>query len=327
VKVLVTGSSGHLGEALMRILPGFGHEVIGLDLVAGRFTDLVGSVADRLLVQQALTGMDAIVHTATLHKPHVATHSKQKFIDVNITGTLTLLEEAILQDIGRFVFTSTTSAFGVALSPPAGAPAAWITEAVGGVPKNIYGVSKTAAENLCELFARNYELSCTVLRVSRFFPEVDDNKATRDAFDDINSKANEFLFRRVDLEDAAIAHEHALHRAPDSGFAKYIISATSPFNNRQLAELRTDPAAVIAGRYPKFRQVYDAAGYHMFAGISRVYVNDRARTELNWSPKYDFGKVLCQIEAGEPVGSELARKVGIKGYHNETFDVGPYPVD
>ena len=57
--------------------------------------------------------------------------------------------------MSRFVFTSTTSAFGRALTPPPGAPAAWITEDVAPVPRNIYGVTKTAAEDLCELVHRD----------------------------------------------------------------------------------------------------------------------------------------------------------------------------
>jgi UDP-glucose 4-epimerase len=99
-----------------------------------------------------MPGVDMVLHTATLHKPHLASHSRHEFVDTNITGTLNLLEEAASAGIKSFVFTSTTSAFGRALTPAAGAPAAWITEEVVPVPKNIYGVTKLAAENLCELF-------------------------------------------------------------------------------------------------------------------------------------------------------------------------------
>ena len=71
---------------------------------------------------------DVVYHAATLHKPHVATHSRQDFVDTNITGTLNLLEEAVSAGVEAFVFTSTTSVFGDALTPPPGAPAAWVTE-------------------------------------------------------------------------------------------------------------------------------------------------------------------------------------------------------
>ena len=139
--------------------------------------------------------------------------------------------------------TSTTSAFGDALKPPPGEPAAWIDESVAPVPKNIYGVTKTAAEDLCQLFHRNEGLACIVLRTSRFFPEVDDDPAARAAFADDNPKANEFLYRRVAIEDVVEAHLLAAERAPAIGFGKYIISATTPFRREDCAE----PARRCAG--------------------------------------------------------------------------------
>ena len=179
MKVLVTGSSGHLGEGLVRILRGMSHEVIALDIATSAYTSHLGSISDRDHVRRCVQGVDAILHTATLHKPHVATHSRQDFIDTNITGTLNLLEEAIAAGVKSFVFTSTTSAFGHALIPPPDAPAAWVTEEVRPVPKNIYGVTKVAAEDLCELFHRLHGLPCLILRTSRFFPEGDDDAAAR----------------------------------------------------------------------------------------------------------------------------------------------------
>src|SRR5271154_1106081 len=150
--VLVIGSSGHLGEALMRTLRANGRAAIGLDIVAGRSTDEVGSIADRACVARCMKGAGTVLHAATLHKPHVATHAREAFIETNVRGTLILLEEAVRAGVQAFVLTSTTSAFGDALNPPQGAPAAWIDESVAPVPKNIYGVTKTAAEDLCQLF-------------------------------------------------------------------------------------------------------------------------------------------------------------------------------
>src|ERR1700761_6568776 len=148
-KVLVTGSAGHLGDALTRVLRGRGYQVTGLDVLDSPGTDVTGSITDRALVRSCLQGVSAVLHTATLHKPHVASHSQQDFVDTNVTGTLVLAEEAATAGVASFVFTSSTSAFGRALTPAAGQPAAWITEDVAPVPRNIYGVTKTAAENLC----------------------------------------------------------------------------------------------------------------------------------------------------------------------------------
>jgi nucleoside-diphosphate-sugar epimerase len=126
-----------LGEALMRTLQAQRREAVGLDILPGAFTHHVGSIADRAFVHRCMTHVTTVLHAATLHKPHVATHSRQEFVDVNITGTLNLLEEAVAAGVTAFVYTSTTSVFGDTLVPPPGAPAAWITEDVAWTRKNV----------------------------------------------------------------------------------------------------------------------------------------------------------------------------------------------
>lgn len=323
----MTGAAGHLGEALMRTLPAAGYEAIGVDLNPSVFTDHVGSIIDREFVRRHLHGIDAVVHTAALHKPHVATHTRQAFVDTNITGTLNLLEESVTSGVRAFIYTSTTSAFGHSLVPAADAPAAWITEDVPPVPKNIYGVTKVAAENLCELFHRRFGLSCVVLRTSRFFPEADDRRETRETYADLNVKANEFLYRRVDLQDIVDAHLLALTSAHDIGFGRYIISATTPFTPLDLHELRSRAADVVDRLVPGYRDVYTRRNWSMFPGIERVYANERARRDLGWRPMYDFARILEQLRVSDVIGSPLARTVGAKGYHSTVFDEGPYPVE
>jgi UDP-glucose 4-epimerase len=326
MKVLVTGSAGHLGEALMRTLPGEGHDAIGLDLKRSPFTHHVGSIVDRGFVRECIRGVEAVLHTATLHKPHVATHGRQEFIETNITGTLNLLEEAIAARVGIFIFTSTTSVFGRALEPASEEPAAWITEDVVPRPKNIYGVTKIAAEQLCELFHRSHGLPCLILRTSRFFPEEDDRKDIRETYTDANAKVNEFLYRRADIEDMVAAHILAMERARSIGFGRYIVSATTPFQREDLAELRIDAAAVVRRYAPGYEEVYAARGWSMFPRIDRVYVNERARTELGWRPRHDFAGIIKRLRAGEDHRSPLAVAVGAKGYHDTVFEDGPYPV-
>lgn len=326
MKILVTGSSGHLGEALVRTLKDSGHEVVGADLLPSDFTNKVGSIVDRGFVQTCMDGVEAIVHTATLHKPHVATHSRQDFVDTNITGTLNLLEEAAAANLKAFIFTSTTSAFGSALTPPVGAPAAWVTEDVRPIPRNIYGVTKVAAEDLCQLFYRNHRLPCLILRTSRFFPEEDDNREMRLAYEDGNIKANEFLYRRVDVEDVVSAHLLALEKAPAIGFGRYIISATTPFTPNDLADLRANASELVKRLFPEYENEYARRGWKMFPSIERVYVNERARKELDWQPRYDFRSVLDNLKAGEDPRSPLASVIGAKGYHAQKFSDGPYPV-
>lgn len=327
MKVLVTGSSGHLGEALVRVLRAQGKDVLGIDINASPFTDVIASIDDRGAVAECMQGVGTVYHAATLHKPHVVTHSKQEFIATNVTGTLVLLEAALEAGAGPFIFTSTTSVFGDALRPPAGEPAAWITEEVAPIPKNIYGVTKLAAENICWLFHRNHGLDCLVLRTSRFFPEEDDDREKRLAWSAENTKANELLYRRADIADMVAAHLAAADRAPSLGFGCYIVSATTPFRNDELAELRSDAPGVLRRHFPDYERIYGQLGWRMFEGIDRVYVNTAARRDLGWEPEYGFARLLHSLEAGADPRSPLARAVGSKGYHDEVFDDGPFPVE
>lgn len=309
----------------MRTLRDSGHDVVSLDIKPSAFTSVIGSVADPEVVAACMQGVDTVFHAATLHKPHVATHSPQAFIDTNVSGTLQLLQHAADQQVRRFVFTSTTSVFGDALRPPPGTPAAWVTEDVQPVPKNIYGVTKTAAEDLCLLYHRQHDLNCIILRTSRFFPEDDDDKAKRDRYAGDNAKANEFLFRRVELEDVVSAHLAAAQKASDLGFGRYVISATTPFCRADLFDLNCNAGKVVEKYYPGYMDVYSSLGWEMFETIDRVYINDAARKDLGWQPKYDFNYVLGALRAGSFPQSRVAAEVGSKGYHKQKFKDGPYP--
>jgi nucleoside-diphosphate-sugar epimerase len=199
--------------------------------------------------------------------------------------------------------------------PAPGAPAAWITEDVAPIPKNIYGVTKVAGEDLCALAARNQRLPCLVLRTSRFFPEADDDAAARAAYPDDNLKLNELLYRRLDIEDLVDAHLVALDAAPRLGFGRYIISATTPFRREDIAALRTDAPAVVRARVPRWEDVYASRDWRMSPSIDRVYDNTRARTDLGWQPRHDFAAVVARLRETGDIRSPLARLVGSKGYH------------
>jgi UDP-glucose 4-epimerase len=325
--VLVTGSAGHLGAALVLTLREAGESVRGLDLRPSPETDIVASVTDRGALAEALSGASAVIHAATLHKPHVATHPRQAFVDVNITGTLAVLEAAAKAGVGRAAFTSTTSAFGRALTPPPGAPAAFIDEDVRPVPKNIYGVTKTAAEDIARLVHERSGLPIVVLRTSRFFLEADDDEAVRSRTGDLNHKVNELLNRRVDIEDVVAAHRLALERAPAIGFGCFVVSATTPLLREDAAALRTDAAGVVVRRVPAAGPVYARLGWQLPAVLDRVYDNARARSALGWTPRWTFAYAVERLAAGLPPRSALHTRVGVRPYHAETFADGPYPVE
>ncbi len=315
VRVAITGSSGHLGEALGRVLSQRGDEVVGIDVVGGPATTVPGSILDRDVLDEAFHDVDVVFHPAALHKPHVATHPKSDFVDVNVTGTLHVLEAAVAAGVSAVVATSTTSAFGLALSPADDGAATWIDESVVGLPKNVYGATKVAAEQLCALFHHEHGLPVVVLRTSRFFPEADDDPARRASMSDDNLKAIEFLSRRVALADVVSAHLAAAEAAPGIGHDRYVVSAPTPFRPEDVDRLGHDLPAVLADRAPVVVDLCDRLGWRLPTRVDRVYDSRRAVAELGWEPAWDAERVCRRALAGHGVLDPLAVAVGAKGYH------------
>ncbi len=302
MRVLLTGSSGWLGRFLAPLLRGSGHHVVGLDVAPGADTQVVGSVANRALVERAFAehGIDAVVHAGALHKPDIARFPQQAFIDVNVTGTLNLLEAAVAYGAGRFVFTSTTSLMITsAIRAETGDAAVWLDERSGPLaPRNIYGVTKRAAEELCRLTQADHGLPVVILRTARFFPEDDD---THRSLSGENMKANEFLNRRLTVQDCARAHVAALERAPDIGFGTYIVSAPTPFARSDAALLKADAPAVIARYFPDAAALYAAKGWDLPASIGRVYDASAIGRDLDFRCATDFAAILDALRDGRPL--------------------------
>lgn len=301
MRILLTGSSGWLGRFLAPMLRAAGHRVIGLDVAPGIDTQLLGSVADRALVDRAFGehGIEAVIHAGGLHKPDIARYPAQAFVDVNVTGTLNLIEAAAAAGNDRFVFTSTTSLMISEAIRRGEGDAVWLDERSGPLaPRNIYGVTKLAAEQLCRLAHLEKGMACVVLRTGRFFPEEDD---THRDLSGPNTKANEFLNRRLTVEDAARAHLVALERAPATGFGTYVIAAPTPFAPTECAELARDAPAVIARHFPGAAGLYARQGWRLPRAIDRVYDASLAARELGFVCETGFAQVLAALEAGAPL--------------------------
>lgn len=302
MRILLTGSSGWLGRFLAPMLRGAGHQVVGLDVAPGVDTEVLGSVADRALVEQVFAehGVEAVIHAGGLHKPDIVRYPAQTFVDVNVTGTLNLIECAKAAGHDRFVFTSTTSLMiSQAVRDEADDSAVWLDEASGPLaPRNIYGVTKLAAEGLCRIAWAEQGLATIVLRTSRFFPEDDDTHATPSGE---NLKANELLHRRLTVEDAARAHLVALERAPAIGHGVFVISAPTPFARADCATLKQDAAGVIARAFPDAPALYAARGWTLPASIGRVYDSSLAERVLGFRCETDFAAVLAALREGGPM--------------------------
>jgi nucleoside-diphosphate-sugar epimerase len=276
VKVVVTGSSGRIGSAIAARLK-LRHQVTGIDLKPGPLTDRVADILDTAAVAQLLPGTDAVVHTAALHVPDLAARSREDFHGVNVDATQRLLQAAGSAGVGRFIYTSTTSLYGDAMLPSGGA-AAWVDESLGPQPRDVYDETKLAAEEACRQAARD-GLPCTSLRMSRCFPE------------DARLVAIYRLYRGVDAEDVAQAHELALGRE-GAGFAVYNVSAPTPFRREDCARLFEDAAAVLLERHPWAEGEFRRRAWQLPRSIDRVYVVDKAVAELGYRPQHDFAALF-----------------------------------
>lgn len=299
MRILLTGSSGWLGRYLAPLLRAHGHEVIGLDVARGTCTDVIGSVADRALIDRLFAEhrFEGVIHAGALHKPDIVRYPRQAFIDVNVSGTLNLLEAAVAAKASRFVFTSTTSLMiSSAIREGRGDKAVWIDETLAPLePRNVYGITKLAAEQMCRLVHNEHGLPVIVLRTGRFFPENDD---THQILSGENMKANELLHRRLTVEDAAEAHLVALERAPELGFGTFILSAPTPFVPADVAALKTDAPAVIARYFPDAAGLYARQGWTLPATIDRVYDAGLAERLLGFRCRTDFAAMLAALRAG-----------------------------
>ncbi|CAI7673293.1 unnamed protein product [Penicillium viridicatum] len=301
--VLVTGSAGHLGTALMLSLPSLGFKPLGIDILSSPTTTLVGSVSDRDFIASIFDPYPIrhVLHAATLHKPHVCSHSKEQFISTNIVGTLILLEESsrFRAQIESFIFFSTTSTFGMALSPKPGHPAAWIDESVVPVPKSCgRGYVRTDAEAKWNArFGSPHYVKTTMKTVARPWPMR-------------TSKVLELAYRRCDLDDIVSASVCAMGRAKDILWGKYIISAPPPFNNdiQTLNALNRNPAEVLRKEFPELDIVFEEKGWKHLARIDRVYDSSWAVKDLGWNPKYTFEKTVQRLVRGEQWKSDLTVK-------------------
>ncbi len=303
MRVLLTGSSGWLGRHLSPLLTQSGHQVTGFDLVPGIYTQVIGTVADREMVDHVFAdhGIEAVIHAGALHQPDIVGCPRQAFVDVNVSGTLNLLEAAVAAQNDRFLFTSTTSLMIRADVRQGAGPkgAWWMDEAFGPLaPRNIYGITKLAAEQACQLVHREHGIAALILRTGRFFTEDDDMLGFPAG---ANLKANELLNRRLTVEDAAAAHLAALDAAPEIGCDTFILSAPPPFSRDEAEELARDAGTVIARHHPDAAALYAAQGWVLPQSIDRVYDPSHAERRFGWRAATDFGRVLAALRVGTPL--------------------------
>ncbi|MEL6542634.1 MAG: NAD(P)-dependent oxidoreductase [Pseudomonadota bacterium] len=294
MKILLTGSSGRVGRAIYGALAG-AHEVIGVDTRVFSTTHIVGDCADSGVMRPALEGVEAVIHSAGPHAPHVDLVPDAEFERVNIEATHELYEWAREAGARRFIYTSTTALYGDVVEPGA---CAWIDEETAPQPRSVYHRTKYAAEVMLESMA-NDALPVRVLRMSRCFPERADRMASYR------------LHRGVDARDVGAGHALALdHDGP--AFDRFILSGATPFHPQDCEGLARDPRSVFTRRAPDFLEAMDAREWPLPASVDRIYSSAKAHEGLGWKPRWGWQEVLAQADRSDlevlPMGADAAER-------------------
>ncbi|MFJ5679029.1 NAD-dependent epimerase/dehydratase family protein [Streptomyces sp. NPDC093097] len=280
-QVVVTGSAGFVGSAIVRRLRAAGCPVVGIDRLSSPDTSVVADLRDAAAWRHALAGADAVVHTAALHAPHVGVHSDDEFREVNVGATRDLLEASASAGVRRFVYTSSTSVYGHALE--SADEAVWVTEDVTCRPRDIYDETKLAAERLVLSAAGTMGAVC--LRIARCFPEP---PAIR---------ARHRLYRGVDVADVAEAHLSAV-RGRQQAAGVLNIAGPYPWRAEDRTGLRHDPVALVRRRAPEVVAGFGRNGWALPTSIDRVYVSARAGAVLGYRPRHGVEALLAEPRTG-----------------------------
>ncbi|MBF8299418.1 MAG: NAD-dependent epimerase/dehydratase, partial [Dehalococcoidia bacterium] len=162
-RFLITGGAGFLGINLVRFLLARGEQVTTLDIAPFDYPDvhdqvhaLRGDIRDKVAVDQAMDGVDVVVHTAAA----LPLYKKQDILSTDIEGTRIVLESAFQHGVRRFIHISSTAVYGVPDHHPL-----YETDKLIGV--GAYGRAKIAAEGLC-LEYRQRGMCAPIIRPKSF---------------------------------------------------------------------------------------------------------------------------------------------------------------
>lgn len=177
-KYLVTGGAGFIGCNLVRYILERGHDVVVVDnFSTGKrqnvadFIDKVefieGDIRDRAVMDRAVKGVTAIFHEAALGSVPRSVEDPQTSHDVNVNGTLTVLESARAAGVKRIIFAASSSAYGDQEESPK-------HEAMVPMPISPYAASKVACEGYMRAYAACYGLETLSLRYFNVFGAYQD---------------------------------------------------------------------------------------------------------------------------------------------------------
>ncbi|HEY5980192.1 MAG TPA: NAD(P)-dependent oxidoreductase [Microlunatus sp.] len=279
-RIAVTGSSGHLGRAVVEDLLAHGYEVVGIDRAES--DDLVTTHAwDGRSVEAVsawLGGCDALIHLAAIPSPEG--NPPEVVFANNTQATFAALEAAGSVGIRRAALASSGSAYGTAWSPqPTRFRYVPIDEDHPMVNIDPYGLSKEVDERTASVMARRFAMSVAALRFHWIAPRDQQLAAvaqrrggSRDWDDELRN-----MWGYVDPRDAASACRLAIEAAVQKpyGLVSLNIVAADSLAEEPIAELLAEHAPEIEIRSP-------------LGPTQGAYAIDRAREVIGWVPRHTW---------------------------------------
>jgi UDP-glucose 4-epimerase len=192
-RILLTGGSGFLGAMVIERLlqhkakTGLGYEIRSLDLTPSHVEGIshnIGSVLDVTDLSRVMRGCDVVVHLAALLGVKRTEERRLDCLQINIQGTMNVLNSCALENVKKVVFASSSEVYGDQTKLP-------IAEDNPVNPKSIYAITKLAGEEFTRAYAERYGMQHTILRffnaygpgqvgqfvISRFVKAVSEDKS------------------------------------------------------------------------------------------------------------------------------------------------------
>ncbi len=174
MRALVTGGAGFIGSTLVDRLIADEHEVTVIDNESAdsneqfywneQARNYKYDVRDYVMVRKLYEGQDAVFHLAADARIQPSIEDPLKTIENNAIGTATALECARVCGVKRFVYSSTSAAYGMRNTPP-------LSESMPTDCLNAYSVSKVAGEDMCRMYARLYGMQTICFRYFNVYGE------------------------------------------------------------------------------------------------------------------------------------------------------------
>lgn len=290
-KIIVTGSSGFLGQALTPALEADGHTVVKIDRRPDKSGDtVVADVRELDSMLELVREADAVFHLASLIEAGESVKEPQKFIDWNVSGTLNVLEAMRENGVKHFLFSSSAAIYGDPIKIP-------IQEDDRTIPVSPYGMTKLAMEGLLSSYVKAHGFTGTALRYFNLYgpkehhepethgiPRFIDQMLTGQEITQFGD--GQHLRDYIYIDDVVAAHKHALQYSFDN-YGKYHYFNISTGKGATVREV-IDKLGNLLEVTPSIKEMPERAG------DPRQLLADptKANTVLGWHAKVDLDEGL-----------------------------------